>query len=896
MPPGYYDFEANSSQSFYNNDSEVFQYVYGISSFWIETLPYLSLPSSSPGIGGWGETFYFTTNATDRDNDLMTVRLWIKKTSSGTWIFKNSTTVQGINVTVNLSTNFISGNDMDEWEFKFNATADDAWDEYETSNVSFTVEADDVRIEILSGNNSIVNRSDLPGNSNPTVTFGVRIFDDDRDVLLIDPVNTRIYVTKDGTNFITLATLFNDTGYFDVTLNPDCTYGIGPQIWKASSVYSGSSWYKKINSSDLYFNITTIPLSADLSEPDGITKIRGIEDVLLRGNVTDDCGPVIGATSGFVVDRSAITYFTCPPDETVYDEANGYYNCTIPAASTTGWATGYYNINMTASKSYYNSSDINRNIDAFYLSTIPMVESSLITTASPMGSADFGWGESWTFEVDVLDVDGNDVDVYLWVNMTGDWELLNSTVCTSCGGAPHTISFEGHTFSCSDIGSHDFKFNVSDEYNYTNETSGSFNIIKDDTITYYGSSGDGSEIGRDGGDFEIFIVRIRDADVNVFVGSSIPNATGKIFVTTDGSSYDSGTQNQTDSSGYLYYSFNPNCTYLAGAQKWKGGSNGDACYKDSNSSTFDTDIIGQLKSFIVDPVEGSNIFVGNIVNLNTSIYDDCSANISEATVTHEAVSLDIVFEDITPVTNNSVSYYNSTWDTLFHQGGNWSFRINASKTDYYSNSTIFTNWTYLNNTPPIVENFTLSPDMEGWGRVYTYEAQISDAQQDNITCDLFVSTDNGVIWILKNSTFIETVPTGGDANCTLSVMDFNCIEIGTDNLYKFQIYDGTNKFNTSQISGPNLTTDTVSIEYIFGNDSVVNRSGAQTTLFTARILDLDNASMPVLTDSSVTFWTTYDNPTYDSGTVALTNSTGYANYNFNPGCSSPTYKVGPQKW
>ncbi|MCK4927127.1 MAG: hypothetical protein KAS11_01565, partial [Candidatus Aenigmarchaeota archaeon] len=852
MPPGYYDFEVNSSQSFYNADSEVFAYAYGISSFWIETLPYLSLPSPNPSTGGWGETFYFTTNATDRDNDLMTVRLWIKKTSSGTWTFKNSTTAQGINVTVNLSAKFISGNDMDDWEFKFNVTADDAWDEYETSNVSFTVEADDVRIEILSGNNSIVNRSDLPGNSNPDVTFGVRIYDDDKDTLITSPVNTRFYVTKDGSTFETLATFSNNTGDFFVTLDPDCTYSIGPQMWKASSVFSGSSWYKLVNTSDLDFNITTIPLSTILTEPDGITRVRGVDDILLRGNVTDDCGLVPGASSVFVTEQSDIPYFTCPPDSTLNDEGNGYYNCTIPAASTAGWFTGDYNINFTASKSYYNSSDIYRKISAFRLVTVPEVSNPSITSLTAVGFSDYGWGEEWTFSIDILDEDNDDVNVYLWVNLTGDWELLNSTVCNNCGGAPHTISFEDHGFSCSDIGTRGFKFNASDDYNYTNETSGTFNIIRDDTITYYGGMGDLSQISREGDDIEVFSVRIFDADHNVYVGSSIPNATGKIFVTTDGSSYDSGTQNQSDSSGYLYYSFNPDCNYSVGGQKWKGGSNNDSCYKDSNSSIFDTDIIGQLKSYIADPVEGSNILVGAIVNLNVSIFDDCTVNMSEAAVTHEAVSPDLVFEDITPVTNNSIGYYNSSWDTLFHQGGNWSFRINASKTDYYSNSTIFNNWTYLNNTPPIVENFTVSPDVDGWGRVYTYETQISDTQQDNITCDLFVSTDNGALWILKNSTFIETAPTG-DANCTLSVMDFDCAEIGTDNLYKFQIYDGTNKFNTSQMSGPNLTADTVSIEYIFGNDSVVNRSGAQTTLFTARVLDLDNASMPVMTDSSVTF-------------------------------------------
>ncbi|NOQ55827.1 MAG: DUF87 domain-containing protein, partial [Nanohaloarchaea archaeon] len=896
MPPGYYDFEMNSSQSFYNTDSRVFSYVYGISSFWLETLPILTAPTVSPGVGGWGETFYFVTNATDRDLDTMTVRLWLRKMPGGSWIMKNSTTAQGINQTVNLSTKFPSGGDMGDWEFNFTVTADDSWDVYGTQNVSFTVEANDVRIEILSGNDSIVNRSSLPGNSNPDVTFSVRIFDDDRDVLILDPVNTRFYVTKDGSNFETLATVSNDTSEFYVTLDPDCTYGIGPQMWKVSSVFSGNSWYKLTNTTDQNFNITTIPLSANIAEPNGITRVRGVDDIFIRVNVTDECGLVAGASSVVVVERSAIPYFTCPPDATMSDEANGYYNCTVPSASTTIWTTGEYDVKIDSSKAYYNSSVTYLKNNAFRLVTVSKLDNPVITSVSSIGSSDYGWGEDWTFEVDVLDEDNDNVNVYLWVNLTGSWELLNSTVCTNCGGSTHTISFTGHDFLCTDIGTPDFKFNVSDDYSYTNETAGTFNIIKDDTITYYGLIGDSSQIDREGNDAETFSIKIRDADVGAYVGTTIPNSTGKIFVTTDGATYDAGTSNTTNALGYLYYTFDPDCSYEVGAQKWYGGPRDDACYKDSNSPVFDTSLVGQLKSSIINPVYSSSVFVGSIVNLNASIFDECLVPVSGVSITHEAVSPFNIFEDIVPVVNNSVGHYNSTWDTMFHQGGNWSFRINASKINHYGNSTIFSNWTYLNNTVPVAENFTVSPEVEGWGRVYTYGVQIYDTQFDNITCDLYVSTDNGALWVLKNSTFIETVPTSGYANCTLSASDFDCSEIGTDNMYKFQIFDGTNKFNTSSISGPNLTVDTVSIEYIYGNDSIVNRSGAQTTLFSTRVLDVDKGSIPVMDSSSVTFWTTYDNAVYNTGSSVSTNSTGYADYIFNPACTPIKYEVGPQYW
>jgi hypothetical protein len=856
--------------------------------FFIETRPVLTNTSVTPGLGGWGERFYFSVNATDEDNDTMTVRLWLRK-PPGNWEStpRNSTTVQGINVTVNLSASFTSGGSIGNWDFKFNITADDpTWDVNETSNASFTVEADDVRIELVTGNNSVANRSSLSGNENPNVTFGVKVFDADRNVPVPEYVATVFYVTKNGSTFVNLDTIQNETyGYFYKTLNPDCTYSIGPQKWKASSV-SGYSWYKTVNSSDFYFNITTVKLSTALELPNNITRVRTVDNILLRGNVSDECPTLVtGASPIFKVERSGITYFTCPPDSIAYDEANGYYNCTVPNSSTSGWSTGWYNVTMEASKDYHNSSDVYTKENSFRLVTVPKIQNPVISTSSKGGGlSDFGWGETWTFKIDVQDEDNDNLNVSLWVNLTGDWQLFNSTYDS---GAAHTVEFTGHNFTCSNIGTRQYKFNVTDIYAYENETSGTLEIIADDTTTYP-HVGDDTQIDREWNDSKTLGVRIRDIDKSAFVG---PSAQGKIFISTDGTNYDSGTSNTTDSLSYLYYTFNPNCSYSVGLQNWFGGPRSDTCYKDSDSPIFTTNITGQLKVNITNPVEDSNILVGEIVNLNTSIYDECSYLVNGSNVKHEARSPNLQFESVQPVTDQNNGYYNSTWNTSFHMGGNWGLRINASKPDYYSNSTLFADWVYLNNTPSVAENASVSPSSAGWGTNFTFGIDVDDTQYDNITCKLFTYTTGS--WVYRGSTTVYN----GKGTCYISVNNFTCSDINTTlNWFKFQIEDGTNTFNTSNVSAPVITSDDVVIYYVYGNNSNVNRSGestglGDTTLFILGANDTTKGNVAI-NGGTITFYVTTDGNDFLSNSNT-TNSTGFAHYYFNPDCS---YSPGLQKW
>jgi len=620
-----------------------------------------------------------------------------------------------------------------------------------------------------------------------------------------------------------------------------------------------------------------------------------VDNILLRGNVSDECGLLSGANVTFTVKRAGITYFVCPPDATLHDENNGYYNCTIPNTSTSGWPVGYYNLTINASKRYYNSSEIYIKENAFRIVTVPKVRQPAqpVITSSKAGVADYGWGERWKFTVEVQDEDNDDVNVSLWVNLTGSWQLLNSTICTSCDtGSFHTIEFTGHNFTCSNIGTRQFKFNVSDVYGYKNETSGTFNIIADDTITYYGLLGDGSQIDREGHDNETLRIRIRDADRNVYVGSGV---NGSIFITTDGSTYDSGTPNQTNAQGYLNISFDPNCSYSAGIQNWFGGVRNDQCYKNSDSSTFTTNITGQIKVDLVNPAKNSVILisVGKNVSVVTDIFDECGFMINDSDVTHEAGSPSLIWEGIPNPTNLNNGTYNSSWDISYHTGGYWSFRINASRDDYYSNYTIYTDWVRLNNTPPNYTNPNVTPAVEGWGVTYNFTLEVNDTQRDNVNCTLYTSTDGKTTWVMRGNVTVQS----GVGLCSINVSNFTCSDMGNDNYFMWQIEDGTkaNSINITEVQGPNITANDVIIYYISGNASKINRSDdrpavGDTAMLVIGVNDTDKG-IPA-NDTEVTFYVTKDGDTFLTDTNT-TNSSGVVIYYFNPDCN---YNPGLQKW
>jgi uncharacterized membrane protein len=450
-----------------------------------------------------------------------------------------------------------------------------------------------------------------------------------------------------------------------------------------------------------------------------------------------------------------------------------------------------------------------------------------------------------------------------------------------------------------------------------------FTLEKDDTspvpVTPYGVT-----INRDFDDNDTLEIYIRDTDNgSSVVGSGVEGAfwtmTNASEPPAQSGSYILAYINYTDSSGYLRYNFNPNCSYGVGDLYWRSGAYyNDTCYKGASSAVdppYTTSarlmiIKGHLKTNLTEPnqTEASNIQVGDNVTFRFGVPTDCSGiGINDSYQTGlSLVLLELQdpeggWENCTQggsINDEGNGWYNCTWETKWHKGGNYTVRITVEKPpNYNDNVTILTNYTYLNNTPPDYGNFSVDPLEDGWGAIFNYSFDIWDLQEDNVTCKLYVKTNNyGGQWILKNSTIVYE----GRDKCSLTVSDLDCGDIGDDsvNAYMFELNDETNIFNTTNQSGPNITADSVDISYYYGNFSEVNRSDNEPdnkTLLMVFVNDTDNGQPA---DANVTFWVTTnssDPSSWDSGNLTETNSSGVANVSFNPGCA-PQYSVGNQLW
>jgi len=230
---------------------------------------------------------------------------------------------------------------------------------------------------------------------------------------------------------------------------------------------------------------------------------------------------------------------------------------------------------------------------------------------------------------------------------------------------------------------------------------------------------------------------------------------------------------------------------------------------------------------------------------------------------------------------------NFSWDLSYKIGGSYSFLLSSSKEHYNSNSTLFSNWLTLVNYPPIVENISVTPETGGWGEVFTFKADVLDLQRDTVVCKLYIFTGKGE-WLFKGSKIIPN----GVGTCEINVTDFDCGDINITSLtkFKFEIDDGTNIFNTTEVLAPSIERNDVTLILITGNNSFVNRTYGS-TLFSMRIRDLDRNVYPANVNVSV--FATKDENSYSFLGIISSNSTGYLNYNFAPDCS---FSTGIQKW
>jgi len=472
------------------------------------------------------------------------------------------------------------------------------------------------------------------------------------------------------------------------------------------------------------------------------------------------------------------------------------------------------------------------------------------------------------------------------------------------------------TFDCSKIGIRNYKINVSDAWGYTNESSDIIEIRPDSIEIEYVSAP--TKIDRELGNTQgTFVMRVKDLDRDEYLPE------GKLaafYFTKDGINFDTMFTVNTNSSGHIIYTLDPDCSYSVGIQKWDSGII-DYCYIAENytqraGGPFDPPIFnvtGQLKNNLELPVNGAIFNVTQPITIRFNTTSDCSAEglIANASVSIELISPYGEEEVCSPIANEYDGWYNCTWNSTGKREGYWSIRLNSSLIPLYNfNSTTYINRLWLENVYTKAENFSVYiwnssinswqnidfNEYVGWSNKFNFTVDVYDQEGDTVECRLLISKNNGTTWEYVGSSVINGIsgiPTTG--TCSVVYHGFDCNNIGTNNWFKFEIRDAeqANYYNTTEINAPKLRESIAIISLVEGNNSFVNRSSGinQITRLAVNVFDLENSSYA--RNVNVSFWITRDGSNYLFDSSNATESSGNAYYYFNPDCS---YSAGPQYW
>ncbi|MFH1443210.1 MAG: PEGA domain-containing protein, partial [Candidatus Micrarchaeota archaeon] len=602
---GAYNITMNSSKPYHNIEPSNAEYVPNLQGLWVETVPEFNGVVAIPQVGGWGETFTLLANITDEDNDTITVYAFIRQLSPslGEYTFVQQVTKQGVNQSVNFTKTFSSA-DLGDWALMFNSTEDDVWNAT-SSEYNFSIERDDTRVDYYAGNYSTVSRL----GTNYT-TFITKVEDTDKPSNKVASEEAHVWWTNNSV-FGTGAQVYtNGSGYINYNFNPGCDTGVGIQQWKAG-LLNESGLYKPSNSTQ--FNVTiTSEFYATLSAPLNVTYIKGVDNINLRANVTDSggCGRVSGAT----VVMSPLDGVSC----TGTDEQQGYYNCTIANTTTTTWAYGWYNVTINVSRSYYSNYSTMQNL-SFYIASRPQLSSPSVTPGAE------GWGAQFNFTVTTTDLDDNNVTVYLFKRKSGgNWTYLQEQTCGPCNAQELLFVQE---FNNTDVGGSEYFFNATDVYGYNASTSPIAFTINRDAVSIDIETDPNILVDREGSDSIPLVLRVYDQTRSLYVDDGV---NGTFFITVDGENYAPSINVTTNTSGHLAHYFDPDCTYAAMPQKWKGGVQNDAYYTSSLTSNFTVNVTGQLKNELLIPANGSEYNTSNLVPIRLNVTTDCEFEGSQA--------------------------------------------------------------------------------------------------------------------------------------------------------------------------------------------------------------------------------------------------------------------------
>jgi hypothetical protein len=283
-------------------------------------------------------------------------------------------------------------------------------------------------------------------------------------------------------------------------------------------------------------------------------------------------------------------------------------------------------------------------------------------------------------------------------------------------------------------------------------------------------------------------------------------------------------------------------------------------------------------AFINVTTDKSHYVTGETIQVSGSTQDtsdqaiDGTINITIFNSTYDAV--------YSNTTTTSSGDYSNSLSADFTGADTYTINVTYYNNANYANATNTTTFTYSSDAYPNITSSEVNSSGE-WGGNYTFTINVTDDNNDPVNISLYILKSGVWAWVGENY---------ADAPATLSwdFSNFTCAEIGTVS-YKYEYNDSSHVLiNTSTYSGSTLSANTIELIHSGGNNSLLNRSGSNTTQL--EILINDTTLGQLVDGYTVIFevynenWLNFDN---------ITSSSGNATTTFDPDCN---YRTGLTDW
>ena len=157
----------------------------------------------------------------------------------------------------------------------------------------------------------------------------------------------------------------------------------------------------------------------------------------------------------------------------------------------------WYNIGMDSLKVLYNNHSTTKS-NAFFIETQPILTNANVT--SNRGNGTGGWGSTWNFSAVATDEDNDTMTVKLYVRKKpfGSWTFKGQN--TTVKGINQTVLFSINTLELgdkNDIGDWEYRFNVTEDNEWSDQTSEKNFTVEKDAISVEQFAGNNAILNRD---------------------------------------------------------------------------------------------------------------------------------------------------------------------------------------------------------------------------------------------------------------------------------------------------------------------------------------------------------------------------------------------------------------